>query len=70
MLADKLQLNRETLNCCREHGIKMSGPALGRPRKDNKLSREEKNRNIRIYVKGMQLKENSGQGKLHMGQEE
>lgn len=34
VLADKLYRNRENLSYCREHGIRLSGPALGRPRKD------------------------------------
>ena len=31
--ADKLYRNRENLNYCKAHGIRLSGPALGRPRK-------------------------------------
>ena len=34
ILADKIYRNRENLNYCKEHGIRLSGPALGRPRKD------------------------------------
>ena len=33
ILADKIYRNRENLNYCREHGIRLSGPALGRPKK-------------------------------------
>ena len=33
ILADKLYRNRENLNYCKEHGIRLSGPALGRPKK-------------------------------------
>ena len=33
ILADKIYRNRENLNYCKEHGIRLSGPALGRPRK-------------------------------------
>ena len=33
ILADKIYRNRENLSYCREHGIRLSGPALGRPRK-------------------------------------
>ena len=32
ILADKIYRNRENLNYCKEHGIRLSGPALGRPR--------------------------------------
>ena len=33
ILADKIYRNRENLSYCKEHGIRLSGPALGRPRK-------------------------------------
>ena len=34
VLADKIYRNRDNLNFCKERGIRLSGPALGRPRKD------------------------------------
>ena len=34
VLADKIYRNRENLRFCKEHGIRLSGPALGRPKKD------------------------------------
>ncbi len=33
ILADKIYRNRENLSYCKEHGIRLSGPALGRPKK-------------------------------------
>lgn len=33
VLADKIYRNRENLSYCKERGIRLSGPALGRPRK-------------------------------------
>lgn len=42
ILADKLYRNRETLAFCRENGIRLTGPALGRPPKDRGLSRQAK----------------------------
>ena len=33
ILADRIYRNRENLSYCKEHGIRLSGPALGRPRK-------------------------------------
>lgn len=33
ILVDKIYRNRENLSYCKEHGIRLSGPALGRPRK-------------------------------------
>ena len=32
ILADRIYRNRENLNYCKEHGIRLSGPALGRPK--------------------------------------
>lgn len=34
ILADKIYRNRENLKYCKERGIRLSGPALGRPKKD------------------------------------
>jgi len=34
VLADKIYRNRENLRFCAEHGIRLSGPALGRPKRD------------------------------------
>lgn len=34
ILADKIYRNRENLSYCKVHGIRLSGPALGRPKKD------------------------------------
>ena len=33
ILADKIYRTRENLSYCKEHGIRLSGPALGRPKK-------------------------------------
>ena len=40
ILADKIYRNRQTLAFCKEHGIRLSGPALGKPPKDPGLSRQ------------------------------
>ena len=34
ILADKIYRNRDNLAYCKEHHIRLSGPALGRPKKD------------------------------------
>lgn len=34
ILTDKIYRNRENLRFCKERGIRLSGPALGRPKKD------------------------------------
>lgn len=33
ILADKIYRNRDNLSYCKEHNIRLSGPALGRPKK-------------------------------------
>ena len=38
VLADKIYRNRRNLAFCKEHGIRLSGPALGRPKKDNDVN--------------------------------
>ncbi len=42
ILADKIYRSRQTLAFCKEHEIRMSGPALGKPPKNRTLSRQEK----------------------------
>ena len=41
ILADKIYRNRENLTYYKEHGIRLSGPALGRPRKDEVRDRTQ-----------------------------
>ena len=45
ILADKIYRNRENLNYCREHGIRLSGPALGRPKKGETRDKTQDYRN-------------------------
>ena len=42
VLADKIYRNRQTLAFCKEHGIRLSGPAPGKPPKDPDQSRQAK----------------------------
>lgn len=42
ILADRIYRNRETLSFCKENGIRLTGPALGRPPKDTLLSKAAK----------------------------
>lgn len=42
VLADKIYRNRATIAYCKEHNIRLTGPALGRPKKDAKQTREAK----------------------------
>ena len=39
VLADKIYRNRENLSYCKQNGIRLSGPALGRPKKDEQRDR-------------------------------
>lgn len=41
ILADKIYRNRSNLGYCKEHGIRLSGPALGRPGKDAKIDKKQ-----------------------------
>lgn len=41
VLADKIYRNRENLRYCKEHGIRLSGPALGRPKKGDVRDKEQ-----------------------------
>ncbi len=40
-LADKIYRNRENLRYCKERGIRLSGPALGRPKKDGSANKRQ-----------------------------
>ena len=40
-LSDKIYRNRENLSYCKAHGIRLSGPALGRPRKGETRDRTQ-----------------------------
>ena len=42
VLADKIYRNRQTLAFCKEHRIRLSGPALGKPPENPTLSRQAK----------------------------
>ena len=52
VLADKIYRNRENLSYCKAHGIRLSGPALGRPKKDEQSDRQKTylDQNERIEV--------------------
>ncbi|HEY8463991.1 MAG TPA: IS5 family transposase [Bacillota bacterium] len=57
VFADKIYRNRENLQYCKQHGIRFSGPPLGRPRKDPELLKaqhrqERKDTGIRNAVEG------------------
>ena len=41
ILADKIYRNRDNLKLCRELGIRLSGPALGRPKKEELQNKKQ-----------------------------
>ena len=45
VLADKIYRNRENPRCCKERGIRLSGPALGRPKKGEERNKVQDYRN-------------------------
>jgi hypothetical protein len=46
ILADKIYRNRDNLNYCKDRGIRLSGPALGRPKKNYKPDRKQDYKDI------------------------
>ena len=40
VLADKIYRNKSNLNYCKEKGIRLSGPKLGRPKKDDSVDKK------------------------------
>lgn len=46
VLADKIYRNRDNLAFCKERGIRLSGPALGRPKKTDKPDRKQDYKDI------------------------
>ena len=46
VLADKIYRNRDNLNFCKEKGIRLSGPALGRPKKDAVVDKKQEYQDI------------------------
>ena len=52
VLVDQIYRNRTNRAFCSEHGIRISGPALGRPKKDNKVDKKQEyiDNNDRVEV--------------------
>jgi hypothetical protein len=66
VLADKIYRTRESLKYCKEHGIRLSGPPLGRPPKSYVRTRS---RNTVIAANGRRLKEDSAWQRENTGWE-
>ena len=50
VLADKIYRNRENLSYCASHGIRLSGPALGRPKKEDVRDKKQNYQADRVEV--------------------
>lgn len=65
VLVDKIYRNRKNLNYCKENGISITGPALGRPKKD-KVKTEKKQEYIDICERN-EVEGKFGTGKIKYG---
>ena len=63
-LADKIYRNKSNLNYCKEKGIRLSGPKLGRPKKDDSLDKKVE---YQDYCDCNQVEGNFGEGKVAYG---
>jgi IS5 family transposase len=67
VLADKAYRTRENLQYCKAHGIRMSGPKLGRPPKDKALYRAQKDEERRESGERNAVEGGFGVGKRRYG---
>jgi hypothetical protein len=65
--ADKIYRTRENLRFCKRHGIKLSGPPLGRPPKEAQISREIRKQVYRDEVVRNAVEGKFGQAKRRFG---
>lgn len=65
VLVDKIYRNRKNLGYCKEHGISISGSALGRPKK-NKMNEDKKQEYIDICERN-EVEGKFGTGKIKYG---
>ena len=68
VLVDKIYRNRENLNFCKEHGIRVSGKRLGRPKQhdvDKKTEYKDNTDRIEVERKFSLAKRNYGLGLLY-----
>ena len=64
VLADKIYRNRENPRCCKERGIRLSGPALGRPNEERNKVQDYRDECERVEV---ERKFSLGKRKCGMG---
>lgn len=67
ILVDKIYRNRETITWCKERGIQITGPALGRPTKDKEQLREEKRQEYQDICDRNEVEGAFGTGKRSYG---
>lgn len=67
VLADKIYRNRETIAWCKERGIQITGPALGRPSKDKKKNRSIKKQEYQDLCDRNAVEGEFGTGKRSYG---
>jgi IS5 family transposase len=65
--ADKIYRTRENRRFCKEHGIRLSGPALGRPPKEPTVSREIRKQVYQDEVARNAIEGKFGEGKRRYG---
>ncbi|MDG5857221.1 transposase, partial [Clostridium beijerinckii] len=65
ILADKIYRNRKNLNYCKENGISITGPALGRPKKNK--TKAEKNQEYVDTCERNEVEGKFGTGKTRYG---
>ena len=64
ILADKIYRNRDNISYCKERGIRLSGPALGRPKKD---AFRDKAQDYRDECERVEVERKFSLGKLKCG---
>ena len=67
VLADKIYQNRENRAFCKEHGIRMSGPPLGRPPKDKSRYNEQKKQQRQDEIDRIPVEGKFGNAKRRYG---
>lgn len=67
ILADKIYRNRDNLQYCKKHGIRLSGPPLGRPTKDQELLRKQERQERRDMGMRNAVEGKFGEGKRFYG---
>ena len=65
--ADKIYRTRENRKWCKDHDIRLSGPPLGRPPKDTKVSHEQKQIARQDEIDRIPIEGKFGQGKRRFG---